>query len=173
MKGSPEEIRKRYERVFSSSLGGMTMEAIHTADSSGSAPAELTARMTLVQFGQALLGGRLLILKPGLLSGQHAYVLPAKERKTPLRLDSGLSFNRVEITLPANAIADDMPDPVKIESPYGRFETSWKLQPGKLIHESTLRVFDVTVEAARYGNVREFFERVAAAQGATVSLTGQ
>jgi hypothetical protein len=173
MKRSPEEIRKRYERVFSSSLGGLSMEAIHTADSSGAIPAQLTARMTLVQFGQAMLGGRLLIVKPGLLSGRDGYVLPAKERKMPIRLDADFSVNRVEITLPGNAIADDMPEPVKIESPYGRFEASWKLEPGKLVHQSTLRVFDVTEEAAGYGKVREFFERVAAAQGAAVSLTGK
>ncbi len=173
MKRSPDEIRRRYERFFSSSLVGLTMDSIHTADTSPSKPAELTARLTLIQFGQAMLGGRLLIVKPGLLSGRDGYVLPAKERKTPVRLDSDFSVNRVEITLPGNAIADDMPEAVKIESPYGRFEASWKLEPGKLVHESKLRVFDITEEASGYGKVREFFERVAAAQGAAVSLTGK
>lgn len=173
MKRSPDDIRKRYERFFSSSLGGLTVDSIHAADTSPSKPAELTARLTLIQFGQAMLGGRLLIVKPGLLSGRDGYVLPAKERKTPVRLDSDFSVNRVEITLPGNAIADDMPEAVKIESPYGRFEASWKLEPGKLVHESKLRVFDITEEASGYGKVREFFERVAAAQGAAVSLTGK
>ena len=117
--------------------------------------------------------GRLLIVKPGLLSGQDAYALPAKERKTPIRLDASMRTNRVEITLPANAIADDIPEPVAIQSPYGRFTASWKLEPGRLIHQSALEVFDVREQAQTYGAVREFFDKVAAAQESAVSLTGK
>lgn len=173
MKLSPDEIRRRYERALSSSLGAMAMDSIHTVDATPAAPAELTARLTLVQFGQAMLGGRLLIVKPGLLSGRDGYALPAKERKTPIHLDAEFSVNRVEIKLPANAIADDLPEPVRIESPYGKFEASWKLEPGKLVHQSSLKILDVKENAAAYGKVRQFFEQVMAAQGAAVSLTGK
>ena len=63
-----------------------------------------------------------------------------------------------------------MPSAVNLSSPYGAYRATWKSAGDVVTLEQTLEVKPVTVPAADYAKVRDFFDHVAGAQYAAVVL---
>jgi hypothetical protein len=114
--------------------------------------------------------GRLFVVRPGLLSSGGDYLFQSKKRSAPIKLFADLRQDSIRIKLPTGFRMDELPVPLKLESPYGRLEASWTLREGELVMSQTLEIREQVVPAAEYAQVRDFFDRVAGSETAPVVL---
>jgi len=63
-----------------------------------------------------------------------------------------------------------VPDAVKLDAPFGSYKTSYEVNNGELVFTRTLAQRAMTIPADQYQTVRNFFEKVRAAEQAPVVL---
>jgi hypothetical protein len=167
-----EELKQRFERGFARRLGGTTLSRVaietHLEES------RLTVNLDLAseRFGQ-LAQGRLLIVRPGLLTSGGEYTFSSKQRSSPVKLESELRKDSIRVKLPSGFKLDELPRSGRIDSPYGTLQASWAVRDGELVMEQTLEIRSTVAPVAEYARLREFFDRVAGAQSAPVVFLKQ
>jgi hypothetical protein len=167
-----DDLRKGFEESLTRRLGGMKLERIEPSDRFDSNELQLNMDIEVRQFGR-FMQARMLMVSPGALVPETGYAFPAKPRKWPVRLSASVHRDSVEIAMPAEFKVDEMPDPIKIETPYGVYTAEWKVTGSKLSFKQSLEVKDTTAPATEYGKIREFFERVNSGQRSAVVLLKQ
>ena len=167
--GGADKLKQRLESGYSQRLGGVTLNKISPADHASEDRMELAVDLGVGQFGQ-FMQQKMLILKPGVLAPDTDYVFANKPRKLPVRLESGLRKDSVVIHLPAGFAVDEIPDPVKIQSPYGVYRASWKTSNGSVTFEQSLEIKQTLATAPEYAKVKDFFDQVAGGQNEPVIL---
>ena len=164
-----DEVKKRFERGLSRRLTGVNIGKVTTTpftDGNGiSAEIDITAE----RFAQPL-QDKLLLIRPGVLSSGGEYAFPAKPRTAPVELEADLRRDTIRCKLPKGFKLDEAPGPAKIESPYGTMTASWTVKDGEIVTEMTLEVREMVVPASGYPQLRDFFDKVAGVQNATVVL---
>jgi hypothetical protein len=164
-----DQFKKNLERVYSRRLGGVTVDKISPADHAPEDRMELAVDLGVGQFGQ-FMQQKMLVLKPGVLAPDTEYVFSNKERKLPVRLESRLRQDSVVIQLPAGFAIDEIPDPIKIDSPYGVYRASWKTGDQSVTFEQSLEIKDTLAAPGEYAKVKDFFDQVLGGQSAPVVL---
>jgi hypothetical protein len=117
-----------------------------------------------------LMQERLLVFKPAIVSRREALALTAGMRRQPVVLHSNAYSETVRVKLPAGFEVDELPDPVKLDAPFGSYETAYQVKDGQLNFTRKMVVRGATIAAADYARVRSFFERIRAAEQAPVVL---
>lgn len=167
-----EELKKRFEQEFGRRVAGTTVSGFKT----GPQPAEngiaVTLQLGVQRFGQNM-QGRLFIVRPGLLTSGGDYLFTSKQRTAPVKLEADMRRDTIRIGIPEGFKLDELPEPAKIESPYGTLNARWAVKDGEVVMEQTLEIRTVIVPAAEYPAVREFFERLGGAESAPVLLVRQ
>jgi hypothetical protein len=113
---------------------------------------------------------RLLVFKPAVVSRRVAVTLTAPRRKYPIVLQSNAYSETVRVKLPVGFDVDEMPDALKIETTFGSYTTSYENKDGELVFKRRLSQRAMTIPAEQYDVVRNFFERIRAAEQAPVVL---
>jgi hypothetical protein len=167
-----DELKKRFERGFTRSLAGTTLNKVVTETHPEENRLSVNLELTAERFGQVM-QGRLLVVRPGLLTSGGDYEFESKKRTTPIRLETDLRHDTIKIKVPPGLKLDEIPAPAKIEGPYGLLQVTWRLSDGEIVMDQTLEVRDTVAPASEYAQVRDFFERVAGAQAAPVVLVKQ
>jgi hypothetical protein len=72
--------------------------------------------------------------------------------------------------LPAGFAVDEVPDPVKLETSFGTYNTSYEVKGNELIFRRKLSQQATTIPASDYAIVKKFFESIRAAENAPVVL---
>jgi hypothetical protein len=85
-------------------------------------------------------------------------------------LESHTFTEVIRVKLPAGFDVDEMPDPVKLETSFGSYKTSYEVKNGELVFTRALTQRAATIPAAQYQLIRSFFERIRAAEQAPVVL---
>ncbi|MGO9097059.1 MAG: DUF3857 domain-containing transglutaminase family protein [Bryobacteraceae bacterium] len=163
------DLRLAVERRLAQSLGGAKLVSLAPVDSRQEGRLDLRLEFSADSFAQSM-QGRLLVLKPGTLVFSAGYNLPAIQRTLPLVLDPELRQDKVTVQLPASFKVDEMPDPVKLATPFGQYEANWTLDGADLVFTEALEVHAITAPPADYPAARAFFESVAGAEQAPVVL---
>ena len=88
-------------------------------------------RFSAPLYGQ-LMQNRLLVFKPVVANRSSSVYLTEKSRENPISLESNLFREKVVIDLPAGFDVDEMPEPVKIATSFGSYETAYEVVDGKL-----------------------------------------
>jgi hypothetical protein len=167
--GGTDKLKQTLESGYSRRLGGVSLEKISPDDHASEGRMELAVDLGVGQFGQ-FMQQRMLMVKPGALTPDNDYIFTNKQRKLPVSLESRLRKDSIVIQLPAGFAVDEIPDTVKIESPYGVYRASWKAGEGSLTFEQSLEIRQMVVEASEYAKVKDFFDQVAGGQSAPVIL---
>ena len=110
-------------------------------------------------------GAGSLALRPGSTRTESS---PAQTRAVVLRANAYSETVRVQ--LPAGFAVDEVPDAVKIETPFGSYVTSYEVKNNELIFKRSLSQQAATIAPADYELVRKFFESIRAAENAPVVL---
>lgn len=113
---------------------------------------------------------RLLIFKPAIVSRLEALALTGASRKAPVVLKSNAFTETVRVQLPEGFMVDEMPDPLKIETPFGNYTATYEVKEGQLLFTRSLVMRASTIPADQYTAVRNFFERIRATEQAPVVL---
>ena len=164
-----DELKKRFERGFTRSLGAATVRAVATAPGTEENGLSVHVEVAAERFAQNM-SGRLYVVRAGMLASGGEYSFSSKQRSSPVKLKSDLRHDLIRIQLPAGFQVDEIPQPIKIDGPYGRLEASWTVRNGEIAMSDTLEVREQVVPVSDYGKVREFFEQVSGAAFAPVVL---
>ena len=164
-----DDLKRSFELGLSRRLGGLSLTGVIPTDRMQEGRLQLELDFAVRQFGQ-MMQERLLVLEPGALLPAAGYGFPAKPRRWPVRLAASARSDTVSIEVPAQFKPDEVPEPVKLESRWGKYTANWSVKDGKVTFQHSFEVQDTLAPASDYEAIREFFERMAGAQHSAVVL---
>lgn len=169
---SKPEYTGMIERWLTTGATSARLNKMEPADHSAEGRFTLNVEFSAPRYGQ-LMQGRLLVFKPAVVSRREGLALTAATRKHPVVLRANAYSETVRVQLPAGFAVDEVPDAVKIETPFGSYVTSYEVKNNELIFKRQLSQQATTIAAADYDVVRKFYESIRAAENAPVVLARQ
>lgn len=130
---------------------------------------DLDVEFTAPRYGQ-LMGNNLLVFKPVIVGRRNALSLTESKRDQPVIIDSEAVKETAIFNLPAGFIVDELPAAVNLETPFGKYTTSYEVKDGKLFFTRSLITNRMTVPVDKYNSVREFFAKMREAEQSPVVL---
>ncbi|HSP68391.1 MAG TPA: DUF3857 domain-containing protein [Bryobacteraceae bacterium] len=165
---SRADYTKSVERWLAASVPGALSNGIEVSDSDGSFV--LKGEFKAQRYGQ-LPQARLLTARAAPLRHYDTLSLNSKTRVWPIVMDSDILSETVRLTLPDGFKVDEMPPAVHLNSPFGMFEASWKLEnPSVIVFHRTVEIPAQSVPASQYAELRKFLEMVRGAAEEPVIL---
>jgi len=164
-----DELKRRFERGWARRLGAMTLHQVSTDTQPAENRIAVNLDLAVNGFGQ-MMQGRMMVVRPGLLTSGGDYYFSSKQRSTPIVLEPDLRRDVVRVKIPSGFGPDEVPAPATLESAYGTFKATWVVKDGEIVLDQTLELNGVVAPASEFSQVREFFDKVAGAQGAPVVL---
>lgn len=166
---SKPEYTGLIERWLTSGATSAKLNKMEPVDQSVDGRFTLKLEFSATQYGQVM-QGRLMVFKPAVVSRREALALTAPTRKHPVVLNASAFSETVNVQLPSGFAVDEVPDPVKIETAFGFYETSYEVKDNRLVFKRQLSQKSTTILPADYESVRKFFESIRAAENAPVVL---
>jgi hypothetical protein len=123
--------------------------------------------------GYAKTAGDLLILRPRVVGEKRdgPGLFTVKERKYPVEFEEETrQDDDFEITLPAGYVVDELPDPVKVECPYGSYQSDVKVSGNTLVYKRTYQINEIQVPTEKLEEARQFFQHIAADENSSAIL---
>jgi len=169
-RGMPRpDYNVRIEKWIAQGATGVRVSKIEPVDEPDANKFSLAAEFSAPAYGQ-LMQGRLLVFKPAIVSRWESLSLTDAARKHPVVLRPYAYAETTNVKLPATFQVDELPDPVKLEAPFGSYVTSYVVKDGQLEFTRKLVVRAATIPVSDYAKVRGFFEKIRAAEQSPVVL---
>ena len=166
---SKPEYTGMIERWLTTGITSARLSKMEPSDNTVDGRFTLNVEFSAQAYGQ-LMQNRLLVFKPAVVSRREALSLTAATRKYPVVLRANAYSETVKVQLPSGFAVDEVPDPVKIETPFGSYVTSYEVKDNQLIFKRQLSQQATTIAPGDYELVRKFFESIRAAENAPVVL---
>jgi len=166
---SRPEYVKRIEGWVNAGATAARVTKVEPRDDRTEGRFDLDVEFTATGYGQ-LMQERLLVFKPAIVSRRETLYLTDAKRKHPVVLTSNSYSETVRVKLPSGFAVDEMPDPVKLDTAFGSYATSYEVKDGVLIFSRKLVQRATTIPVEQYNSVRSFFERIRAAEQAPVVM---
>ena len=74
------------------------------------------------------------------------------------------------VKLPEGFQVDELPDPIKLDSPYGKVEATWKSEAGAVTFTRKIAINAATIPASEYTALKRFLDIANGASEAPVVL---
>jgi hypothetical protein len=158
---------KMIERWVSRGVPGAATTAVEVADQSEAFVTK--GKFTSQRYAQ-MPQSRMLIFRAAPLRYAEGARLTEKTRRYPVVLETDAFEESVRIAIPADFHVDEVPGPVRLDSPYGKYEASWKAENGTVVFQRKLEVQAQSVPADRYKELREFLDAVNGAAESPIVL---
>lgn len=129
----------------------------------------LDVDFSAANYGQ-LMQGRLLVFKPAIVSRSEFLNFTGAKREHPVVLEPAAFSETIKVKLPAGFDVDELPDPVKLDAPFGSYSTAYEVKDGQLHFTRTFTQRATVVPVEQYTQVRDFFGRIRAAEQSPVVL---
>ncbi len=166
---SKPEYNGMIERWLTTGATAARLNKIEPSDNVADGRFTLNVEFSAKAYGQ-LMQDRLLVFKPAVVSRREGLSLTSASRKHPVVLRANAYSETVKVQLPAGFAVDEVPDAVKIETPFGSYTTSYEVVNGELVFKRQLSQRAATIPVEQYDVVRKFFESIRAAENAPVVL---
>lgn len=166
---SKPEYTGMIERWLTAGATSARLNKMEPSDNTSDGRFTLNVDFSAPTYGQ-LMQNRLLVFKPAVVSRREGLALTAPTRKHPVVLRANSYSETVKVQLPSGFAVDEVPDEVKIETPFGSYVTSYEVKDNELVFKRQLSQKATTIAAADYEIVRKFFESIRAAENAPVVL---
>jgi hypothetical protein len=166
---SPASYRKMIEDWVGYGATGAQVSRLEPKDNNEGGRFDLDVDFTANNYGQ-LMQNRLLVFKPAIVSRHESLSLTEPIRKHPIVLESHSFSETVRVKLPSGFDVDELPDALKLDVSFGSYKTTYAVKDGELVFTRTLSQRAGTIPADQYQTVRNFFERIRAAEQAPVVL---
>jgi hypothetical protein len=109
----------------------------------------------------ASVSGKRIFLTPNLLNRFTSIPAKNENRKNPVyRRSSFVDVDSITFHLPEEIYPEFVPQPVKISSQYGEYESIIKFDQGKLLYVRKLKMKPGEFPAASYGEMVEFYKNI-------------
>lgn len=166
---SNADFNKAIEKWLSRGATAAKLTKLTPTDRHREAAFDMDVEFTAPAYAQ-LMQDRLLVFKPAVASRTNSIYLTEKERKHPVMLDSNSFHEKATINLPLGFAVDEVPDPISIQTGFGKYATTYEVKDGKLIFTRSLTMNRSTVSVERYKEVRDFFAGMLNAEQSPVVL---
>jgi hypothetical protein len=166
---SRPDYMKLIEGWITDGAAGAKVSKVEPTDNTADSSFALNVEFSDNSYAQ-LMQGRLLVFKPAIVSRRESLFLTEKSRRAPVVLASHAYTETVRVKLPAGFDVDELPDPLKLDAPFGAYATTYVVKDNQLTFTRTLTVRATTIPADQYATVRTFFERIRAAEQSPVVL---
>jgi hypothetical protein len=163
------DYNKTIEDWVTRGATGAKITRVEPADEHNEGRFALDVEFAAARYGQ-LMQDRLLVFKPAIVSRRERVFLTGGARRHPVVLDSYAYSETVAVKLPAGFDVDELPDPVKLDAPFGTYAATYAVKDGQLQFTRTLVQHATTIPVEQYATVRNFFERIRDAEQAPVVL---
>lgn len=160
---------EKIENWLTASVTAARLNKMEPSDNGADGRFSLSLEFTAKTYGQ-LMQDRLLVFKPVVVARRQALALTASKRKHPVVLQANSYSETVHVTLPASFEVDELPDPVKLETAFGSYITSYEVKNNELIFKRQFSQQAMTIAVSDYEMVRRFFENIRVAENAPVVL---
>ena len=166
---SRPDYAKSIEGWISAGAAAASISKVEPVDDTASGKFNLDIDFVAPAYGQVM-QGRLLVFKPTIVSRRESLALTDAKRIHPVVLTSNAYSETVKFTLPAGFEVDELPDPVKLDSSFGSYQTSYEVKDGALLFTRKLLQRAGTIPVDQYNSVRSFFEKIRSAEQSPVVL---
>lgn len=163
------QYQKMIESWVSYGATGAKVGKIEPKDNNEGGRFDLDVEFTAGNYAQ-LMQNRLLVFKPAIVSRREVLSLTDSMRKLPVVLTARNFTETVRVKLPAGFDVDELPDPVKLDTPFGSYQTTYAVKDDQLLFTRNLKQLATTIPVAQYQSVRSFFEKIRAAEQSPVVL---
>jgi hypothetical protein len=166
---SRPEYTKLIEGWITNGASGAKVSKVDPTDAAASGRFALDVEFTAGSYAQ-LMQDRLLVFKPAIVSRLDDLFLTKASRKHPVVLKSHAFTETVRVKLPEGFNVDELPDPLKLETAFGNYASTYEVKDGQLIFTRTFTTRAAIIPADQYQSVRSFYERIRSAEGSPVVL---
>jgi hypothetical protein len=132
----------------------------------------IDAELDAPQYAQ-IKGSGLIVFKPSIVNRREGVSLTEPERTWPIVFEAQALREAVYIAIPQGFKVDELPDPAKLETPFGKYTAAFEVKNGEVVFTRAMEIRPTVVPAAQYGKVREFYERILAVEQSPVVLVRQ
>jgi hypothetical protein len=154
----PDEYQRHVEEFFAQRIKGVTISKLDSEDKFRENSFGLQVELGSPMYGQ-LMQGRLLVFNPSVIEPTHP-VFPVNNARTePIILRAENYRKHIHIRLPEGFTVDEMPAPVKQQSPWGQFSLTFEQKAGELVVEEELKTEAATLPPDQYREVKRFFDQ--------------
>jgi hypothetical protein len=166
---SKPEYASMIESWITRGATGAKLNKLDSVDEAGNGKFKLDVEFTVANYAQVM-GGHLLVFKPAIISRGEGLSFGNTFRKYPINLSSQAFAETVNITLPQGFEVDELPDPLKLDTPFGSYSATYEVKDGKLTFTRKLLQKGGTIPVDKYPAVRDFYARIRATETAPVVL---
>lgn len=166
---SRPEYNTMVEHWVTNGAPGSKISQVEPSDNASDGRFALSVTFAASSYAQ-LMQNRLLVFKPAIVSRRDSLSLTESKRKHPVVLKSNSYSEIVRVKLPAGFVVDELPDAIKLDTPFGAYTTSYDVKDGQLVFKRSFVQRSITVPVAQYELVRNFFSRMRAAEQSPVVL---
>jgi transglutaminase-like putative cysteine protease len=155
---SATEYREAFEARVRQSLRGATISNLQTQDDRLARTFTVTLDAEAASAMQPL--ASLLVLTAPQAGLLPLPTLERDSRRLPIELGGYRFEERVRITLPDGVVVDELPAPVSLDRPMGRYSRRWEAEGNRLSSERTLHLVELRAPASAARDVRAFVREV-------------
>jgi transglutaminase-like putative cysteine protease len=156
---SANDYRKSLEGWLTRGATGAQLVNVKSSDRFAESKFDLDVAFEAPLYGQ-LMQDRLLVFRPAIVGRQRDVYLTDPKRTTPVELDGFALRETATFNLPAGFAVDETPDPVTLETDFGRYTTKYDIKDGKLLFMRTISMKRMLIPVERYEAVKSFFSKV-------------
>lgn len=166
---SAADYNRVIERWISRGATGAKTSRIEPRDNHAEGKFDLAVEFSANGYAQVM-QQRLMVFKPAIVGRLDRLSFNDGVRSNPYMIDASAYSESVTIKLPEGFEVDEMPEAVKLETEFGRFEATYKIVGGHLVFNRSMKLNRATIPANKYETVKSFFGRVHAADQSPVVL---
>jgi hypothetical protein len=166
---SNADFNTAIERWLSRGATAAHLVKLTPTDKQADAGFDMDVEFAAPRYGQ-IMQDRLMVFKPAITNRTNSIYLTEKTRSHPVMLDSNSFTERATFVLPAGFVVDEVPTPVNLTTPFGKYSTQYEVKDGKLLFTRSLIMTRTSVPVEKYGEVRDFYSKMLEAEQAPVVL---
>jgi hypothetical protein len=154
------------ERWVGRSVPGSTTSGIEVLDGNGEFV--LKGKFVSEKYAQRPQPRMLIFRSAPLRHGD--LLLTSKTRKYPIVVNADAIQETVHISLPAEFKVDELPQPMHLASPFGKYDATWEAEGGALVFQRKLEMQAQSVPVTQYEDLKHFLDAVMGSAEAPVVL---
>ncbi len=163
---TPAELARNVEKWLSGPLQNVALEGTRITEARlGVARLETRIQARMQSRGG---GGGLFLYRPAFIPWTGLPSLPAGNRTLPVDLPAGVFSSSYEVQLPEGLSVDDVPEPLRLSSPYGDVSMDVTVENGLLSMKHDIRLKRSVVPVKEYESLRSFLAKARDALAAVV-----
>lgn len=166
---SNNDFNRSIEKWLTRGATAARLDKLTPKDRQADSAFDMDVEFSAPAYGQVM-RDRLLVFKPAVASRTNSIYLTEKDRKYPVMLESNSFREKATFNLPAGFVVDEIPTPVSLLTPFGKYATTYEVKDGKLIFTRSLTMSRSMVGVERYKDVRDFFTSMLNAEQSPVVL---